>query len=334
LPRGSGPDVRSRAESAAQDAIAEDAAVARIVWRLSGTYVLRAFQMAIDAFGDIRAGLLVQVINAANTAPLANTETAWRVVGPDGTFPDDIRRPISVSRLADATGVPFESVRRIVRRLIDEDVCIRVEGGVIVPRRVIEGPETARAVMANVGYVRRTVRDLLAAGLTEAASVDPALAGEEPSCDPATVRAVAGRSIDYVLRFLGLLPEMFGDVRAGVVAVTILAANTDHLDKPNGEGSRYAGLDENPPDDVRKPISVSRLAGTLGIPFETMRRQVGRLVDGGVCLRVAGGVIVPAAVMEGPAALRAKTANVAYVRKFLRDLQAVSGPAPACLERV
>ena len=52
----------------------EDTAVARIVTRLSSEYVLRAFQLLIDAFGDIRAGLLVQAINTANVAALVHTD--------------------------------------------------------------------------------------------------------------------------------------------------------------------------------------------------------------------------------------------------------------------
>jgi hypothetical protein len=61
----------------------------------------------------------------------------------------------------------------------------------------------------------------------------------------------------------------------------------------------------------------------LGLPYETLRRQVHRLIEAGVCVRVEGGLIVPMAVVEQPAAGQAVLANVRYVRQFVRNLQAI-----------
>ncbi len=307
-----------------EDGSVEDTAIARIVTRLSSEYVLRAFQLLIDSFGDVRAGLLAQVIHTANVAHLdARTEPGQRAAMPDGIIPDELRRPISIARLADSAGLPFESTRRIVQRLIETGACVRVEGGVIVPRAAVERPETVRAVIANAGYVRRFVRDLQAVGLVE--HVPPAWpqAAETIDEDGPAVRIVARLSAEYFLRALRLLVDTYGDIRAGIVAQTIVAANTAHLDARTGEGRRYAGIDEAPPDEVRKPISIARLAASLAVPYETMRGQVQRLVESGVCIRVDGGVVVPAAVLERPAMARAMLANVRYTRKLVRDLQAV-----------
>jgi hypothetical protein len=189
---------------------------------------------------------------------------------------------------------------------------------------MVERPETLRAVKANVGYVRRLMRDLLASGLAE-----PLVLAATPATEAADVvfaRIVARLSADYVLRALQLLVETFGDIRAAVVAQTILTANTAHLDARDGEGWRYLGVDEIPPDEVRKPISIARLAESLGLPYETMRGQARRLIDAGVCARVHGGLVVPSAVLERPAARRATLANVGYVRRFVRDLQAIESP--------
>jgi hypothetical protein len=71
---------------------------------------------------------------------------------------------------------------------------------------------------------------------------------------------------------------------------------------------------------MRKPVNVAGLAESLGQPYETMRCQVQRLVRAGVCMRVDGGVIVPGAVLENPAAMRAMLANVTHVRRLVRDL--------------
>ena len=300
-----------------------DAAVARIVTRFSSQYVLRAFQLLIDAFGDIRAGLLVQAINTANIAAIVHTDEGRRTAGPTGTFPDEARRPISIARLADSAGLPFESTRRIVQRLIDEGDCRRVEGGVIVPRAAVERPSVVRAATANVGYVRRFMHDLQAAGLD--AALRPAgsqawWAGDE---DATGARIVATLSGEYILRSLQLLADTYGDIRAGIVAQTIVTANTAHLEGRTGDRRRYAGIALAPPDEVRRPISVARLAESLGLPYETMRRQVRRLVDARVCVRLNDGLIVPAAVLERPASVRSALANVGYVRKFMRDLHAI-----------
>jgi DNA-binding Lrp family transcriptional regulator len=319
----------------------EDAAIARIVTRLSSEYVLRAFQLLIDVFGDIRAGLLVQVINTANIAALIHTDEGRSAAGPSGTFPDEVRRPISIARLADSAGLPFESTRRIVRKLIDAGHCRRVEGGVIVPRATFERPAIVRAVSANVGYVRRFTRDLRAVGLDEARVTAGSHAPTGADADAAAARIVSVLSPVYILRALQLLADAYGDIRAGIVAQTIVTANTAHLDAPRGEGWRYAGIAETPPDEVRRPISVARLAESLGLPYETMRQQVRRLIDAGVCVRLDDGLIVPGAVLERPASARSALANVAYVQKFMRDLHAAGfdgSPRPelaaaTCLKR-
>jgi DNA-binding Lrp family transcriptional regulator len=305
-------------------AATSELAVARIVTRLSAEYVLNAFQLLIDTHGDIRSGLLAQAINTANIAQIdARTEAGQRAAGADGVLPDDLRRPISIARLAESTGLPYESTRRIVQRLIETGVCVLVRGGVILPSAVIERPETARMVTANVRYVREFVRKLLAFGLVEEPAPAEAGAWRGAVADAAVARVVARLSAEYGLRALQLLVETYGDIRLGIVAQTIVVANTAHLEAPMGEGWRYGGVDQTPPDEVRRPVSVLSLARSLGLPYETVRRQVARLVEAGVCTRTEGGLIVPAAVLESPAAVRAMLANVQYVRTFARKLQAV-----------
>ncbi len=145
---------------------------------------------------------------------------------------------------------------------------------------------------------------------------------EETAEDAAVARIVSRLSSEYILRALQLLLEAYGDIRTGIIAQTIVTANTAHLDTRTGDGWRYAGIDDTPPDEVRKPISIARLAESLNLPFETTRRHVQRLLDAGMCVRVEGGLIVPQAVLEQPGARRAALANVGFVRKFIRDLQA------------
>ena len=296
----------------------EDAAIARVVARISGEYVLRASQLLIEDFGDVRAGLLVQAINANVVRP-AEGRDPWRATGPGGVHADEARRPIRISRLAETAGLPFETARRIVRRLIDAGACIRAEGGVIVPKATLDSPATIRNALVSLAYVRRFLRDLKAIGLV----VDerPAPTAQAKVAEEAAIAfSVAPFSNEYILRALRLLADTYGDIRIGLVAQAIVTANTAHLDSRTGEGWRYAGIDQTPPDEVLRPISVYGLAESLGTPYETTRAQVRRLQDAGFCVRVEGGFIVPRAVLETPAALRATLTSVGYVRQFLREV--------------
>jgi hypothetical protein len=128
-------------------------------------------------------------------------------------------------------------------------------------------------------------------------------------------------SSTYVLRTLQLLREVYGgDLLTGVIAQAIVAANTAHLDATS-DGARFAGVDETPPDEVRRAVSVLRLAGSLGLPFETTRRYVNNLIQSGYCVRVKGGVIVPRSVLERPKLAQAAVTNVGYARRFARDMR-------------
>jgi len=300
----------------------KDAAIARLAARLSGAYVLRVFQVTMETFGDIRTGLLAQVIHAANTAHLDPlTEAGRRLAGPDGILPDELRRPISVKRLAESTGLPFESTRRIVQRLIADGRCVRVERGVIIPAVFLRRPELARLVIADLGFTRKFIRELQAVGLADAAATAWTLLPKETD-EGALARSIARVAAGYWLRALHTLTETYGDIRSGILARAILIANTAHLDTRLGDGWRYAAIDGPPiPDELRKPISIARLAESLGVPYETMRAQAQRLVRAGVCRRVGGGLIVPEAVFETTAAINAALANIADLRKLVRDLQ-------------
>jgi DNA-binding Lrp family transcriptional regulator len=306
----------------------DDAAVARVAWRLSGEYALRVLKLSTDTFGDVRRAVIALTILAANTAHLdAPTGEGWRYARNDSPPPDEVRRPTSISSIADALGLPFETTRRHVSRLIEEGASVRVGGGVIVPTAFVLslGPVN----VANVGYVRKFVRDLGAIGVV-AGEEPPAGRGADDVVEAAAVARVVSRlSSAYVLRVVQLLVQVFGDIRPALVAQTIFTANKAHLDARHGEGWRYAGVDEPPPDDLSRPVSVARVAQALGLPYETARAQVRRLIADEVCVRVGDGLIVPQAAMERPAAVRAMLENVGFVRKFLRDLRAVGFGATA-----
>jgi hypothetical protein len=149
----------------------------------------------------------------------------------------------------------------------------------------------------------------------------------ETAEDPVLARRVAVLSTAYVLRALRGLARVYGDGQLGVVAYTIFAANTAHLDVVKGD-TRIVGPDGVLHDEERRPVSVLKLSKLLGMPFETTRTYVNRLIEAGVCVRVQGGVIVPQASMQRQEASRAVAVNLAVVRKLVEDLQAVGLDVP------
>ena len=143
----------------------------------------------------------------------------------------------------------------------------------------------------------------------------------QPQLEVDQSRAVARLSTDYFLRALRLMADVHeGELITGIIFQAIIAANTSHLEQ-TADGARHAGNDSVPPDELRKPVSVLGIAGALGLPFETTRRHVNRLLASGRCKRVRGGVIVPQSALQTDVMSDAVRANLANVKRFVRELK-------------
>jgi hypothetical protein len=104
------------------------------------------------------------------------------------------------------------------------------------------------------------------------------------------------------------------------VSLAITQANVAHL--IGKEGEAYADLDNVPPDSVRRPVSVLALSASLGLPYETTRRHVEILIRAGQCVRVKGGVITPADVVNQPLNREMLKTNLTNLRRLFRGLKA------------
>ncbi len=129
-------------------------------------------------------------------------------------------------------------------------------------------------------------------------------------------RVAARLGADYFLRALSLITSLHdGDIIAAIIWQAIVTANTAHLDP--GE---YTGAAAPPPDDVRRPVSVLSLSQSLGMPFETTRRYVNRMIEAGQCERIRGGGVVPAKVLNSERSQAARLENLAYLRRLGREM--------------
>jgi hypothetical protein len=138
-------------------------------------------------------------------------------------------------------------------------------------------------------------------------------------------RALSRHSAEFVLRALRSVSKVYGgDLILAIVAIEIIAANTGHLATISSEP--FGAIDTPVPDNLRRPVSALAIAGALGVPRETARRYVKRLQAMGVCEKVGGGYIIPAAFLASPANLEVIRENVANLRRLvdrLRDADAL-----------
>lgn len=143
------------------------------------------------------------------------------------------------------------------------------------------------------------------------------------SLEPDLSRIVSRISSTYFMRTLRLIADFHdGEVITALIFQAIVTANTAHLDQAD-EGQRYAGIDSPPPDDLRRPVSILALSQGLGLPFETTRRHVNRMLASGRCVRVKNGIIVPQAAIEDDVVQAMRRANLANIRKLVRDLRRI-----------
>ncbi len=152
------------------------------------------------------------------------------------------------------------------------------------------------------------------------------MAGGETATDrtarrkPDKIRLVARLSADYMLRSLKMIGDLAeGELLTGLVNLALVQANVGHLDPT---GSPFDGLDSVPPDEVRRPVSVLALSASLGLPYETTRRHVAKMVATGQCLRVKGGVIAPTAAVDDPRRAEMLEQNLINLKRLYRNLRA------------
>jgi hypothetical protein len=116
-------------------------------------------------------------------------------------------------------------------------------------------------------------------------------------------RAVARISGEFTLRtMIAMASQLDHDYSLAVVYIAILQANIAPLVEDPALSARYAGVDTIVPEDLRRPISVHALAGSLHMPYETTRRCVGRLIDKGFVKRVSRSGILTCAEKQAEAA--------------------------------
>jgi len=133
-------------------------------------------------------------------------------------------------------------------------------------------------------------------------------------------RFVLRLGINYFLSQAALLAEPFeGDVLLAVTFLTVSAGNLRHLESLSAFSPM--AVDGVIPDGMRRPVTIAAVARELGIPRETTRRYVNRLIEMGYCRTTgARGIIVPGVVLRSEAINSVARRHGAFARELMQAL--------------
>jgi len=246
--------------------------------------------------------LLVLAINQANIAPLTRDPGARARYGHlEAPAPDAERRPVSVNAVAGSLGLPFETVRRRIKRLAAMGVCVTSTDGVLVPASFLVSEPYLRSVLLAHERLRKFFWEVRAAAM-----VEPLPAPNYASEDRIPVRAAARLLSDYVLRTCEGLMRETGNVISVLALVALLRTALRGSEDGSGRGA--------------KPISMKGLAEQLQLPAETVRRHAADLVDEGLCMRTPAGLVVTEATLMRPGLQLLFADNAANVQRLFAGL--------------
>jgi hypothetical protein len=236
---------------------------------------------------DIGPSIAFLGVSWANVAHLAAGADAPPV-------PDEARAPVTVYRLADNLGMPYETARRYATRLVEAGLCTRSEAGVVIPEAVLTRPEFRALVLETWEATTALRNDLLALGVALPEPADPPTDEDR--------RWVARLSTDYFLRYLGYVTEgLQADPITALVFLSVYDANARPVRDQPEISLTLPAPDAVRPDALREPASIYRVAKTLRLPYETARRHARRLIKDGWCETAPdGGLIVPGASLLRP----------------------------------
>ena len=158
-----------------------NAALQRYVMRVGADFFIDTATAFASVFDGNLLTALIFISIAQGSVQHMNRPAHLSAEAVDGVFPDDLRRPVSVLGLSQFLGLPYETTRRHVARLIKLGYCRKVGGkGVIIPGEVMRSPEVNKLVAANFRNMGRLVK-----GLRHGAE---ALLEDGHACRPASAR--------------------------------------------------------------------------------------------------------------------------------------------------
>jgi hypothetical protein len=273
----------------------------RQICRLGGICIIESARfVALAVNRNFVTAITFLAITRANVSHITSSRAAAMQHLELNQLPPDAERvPVSVYALARDLRLPYETVRRHVRKLKDFGVCVVEADGVVVPSWVFH----MAAQRPGAADAERAVRALVANAALAGVSLESRF---QPLARDVTLQATR-LSADYFIESLSAMAQRLDlDVVTVLIMLTVGVMNTEAITDDIELARTYGRLDTIPPDDLRTPISTYAVSKFLMVPYETTRRTVLWLVEIGLLSRnSSGGLIMPAAAFTRPDMLAA-----------------------------
>ena len=223
---------------------------------------------------------------------------------------------VSVRAIALSLGLPYESGRRHVRGLEAAGILVKApDGGTqVTPAGQVGLRSTERLAERRVALLA-LIADLKALGVEFETEAEPA----QPTADLNT--AIADLLDDFTLRVLEASSGPHGSMLDALIFTGLLSANARSITYDRDLATRFAWSHTPPPDDLRRPATVTELAARLGLPNETIRRHISRFRDLGWVERVRAGFLASMARQQAPEVLRSGQIIVQNFVQLVRAAQ-------------
>lgn len=286
----------------------------RIVARLANGFALDLVRLI--GFGrDVMDGLILTAISQANVSQITRNADLQRAYATlDQPPPDELRRPVSISAIANSLRLPFETTRRRIGAMIEQGVVKQTPRGVVIPTGPMNSPLYRFAAEGHYNLVRTLYFRLRAVGLLDDIP-RPAGLPLDPEAPP--VRLVVRLSSDYILRLADPIGQRIGDVLTGLILMDVFQANVEHLSDAEGGSTEPSWTPADfVPDALRRPVRPVTLSERLGVPQETVRRHLQRLVKADLCERTENGYIVTSRILARPAFVQFMLDNQSHLHRF------------------
>lgn len=133
-------------------------------------------------------------------------------------------------------------------------------------------------------------------------------------------RAATRYATDFMLRWVEINKELHGsDLIQALVFTALWAGNSSHI-----RGDAYRNLEDIPPDEDRRPLTVRQVADSLGMPYETVRRRFVEMLKQGIIQRAGRrGFIVSQSALSRPDAVLSVRRTHASLTRFLKELKSI-----------
>jgi hypothetical protein len=210
----------------------------------------------------------------------------------------ETNRSAGIRAMSAAMRIPYETMRRYVGALVRVGLCERcAKGGVAVASTT-----TARQTVAQMRemvlaqYLRmQNELEVIGFDFSRIRTGNDGFAG-----DGERRVFLACAACNFYLRLLEVNISVFeGDVTMVAVWTALLCENRSHITYDKVLSWKYGTSEMSLPDKLLRPVSALAVSQSLGLPFETTRRHLARLLCDRLCVRVKRtGILVPDTVEQ------------------------------------